>query len=62
MWILSEVFQEEGGLDLVMGEHGGAVMGGPPRATYDNKVNAAMLDGSVTSRPQDSDKWFGLGR
>lgn len=62
MWVLSEVHQEETGGDLVMGEHNGSVMGGPPKATHRNNVNALMLDGSVISRPPGTDKWWGIGK
>lgn len=62
MWIISELHQEEGGGDLVMGTHDGGVMGGPPRATHGAHVNAVMLDGSVTSRIPGTDQWWGLGQ
>ncbi len=60
--LLLEVHQEETGGDLVMGEHSGAVMGGPPKATHRNRVNALMLDGNVTSRRPGTDKWWGIGK
>ena len=63
MWLLTELHQMQGDGDLVMGEHGGSMMGGPrPTPTHGTNVNALMLDCHVENRPPVSDKWWGLGK